>query len=372
VWIHGASVGESLAASPVVHRLRRALPAVRFIHSFSSPSVETWPSPFRRDFADYVPWDTRRAAGRVVDAVRPALLVFSRGDLWPELVTQAAARGIPVVIVGGTVRPTSHRLWTPARHLYRSLLQEITWIGAATPDDAERWIQLGADANRVEVTGDPRHDEVLERVTRLERLHTLIDWAASGPTLLAASLEPPDIAPVSEATAQVLSESTGARVLLVPHAPDAHAVRAIERAAMTHRLSVDVWTADADAPPRTRCVIVQARGLLFDLFALTAGAYVGGGFRSRGLHSVIEPAAYGLPVVFGPHWQDFPDAAALVRCGGGLALPRREAAAALAETWRTWLGDDRARTERGLEARRTLASGAATSTAERLIPLLPA
>ena len=141
---------------------------------------------------------------------------------------------------------------------------------------------------------------------------------------------------------------------------------------MTHHLAADVWTEEANEPPQTRCIIVQARGLLFDLYALTAAAYVGGGFRPRRLHAVSEPAAYGLPVVFGPHYQDFPDAMALMRCGGAVGLPRRGAATALAETWLAWLGDDGAKTERGLEARRTLVSGAATASAERLLPLLPA
>ena len=370
VWVHGASVGESLTAAPVVHRLRRALPTVQVVHSFSSPSVETWPSPFPREFAAYVPWDERRSVKRVLDAVKPALLVFSRGDLWPELAMQAAARGTRVVVVGGTVTPRSGRLRAPAVHLYQAILREIAWIGAATTEDAERWTQLGAAAGRVEVTGDPRHDEVLERVPRLEPLHTLRDWTARGPTFVAASLEPPDVGPVCEAAARVLDQSSEARVLLVPHQPDVHHVRGITRAAMTHGLSVDIWASGADEPPEARCVTVQTRGLLFDLLALCLAAYVGWGFRPRKLHAVIEPAAYGLPVVFGPHWPDFRDAAALVTRGGATSLPRRGAAAALAETWLTWLEDDHARVALGLAARRTLAGGAAHKTAERLVGLV--
>jgi 3-deoxy-D-manno-octulosonic-acid transferase len=366
LWIHGASVGESLAATPVVHRLRRALPTAQVVHSYSSPSAETWPSPFPRAFAEYVPWDERRAVKRVLDAVRPTLLAFSRGDLWPELAMEAAARAVPVAVIGGTVTPRSLRLRRPARLLYRRLLQEIAWIGAATSDDAARWIQLGAAPDRVEVTGDPRHDEVLERVPRLAPLHPLIDWATQGPALVAGSLEPPDFGPVCEAAARVFSQSDDARVLLVPHEPDAHAVRAISRAAGSHGISVDVWPSSSTEPPHGRCVIVDARGVLFDLFALAALAYVGGGFLPRKLHAVIEPAAFGLPVVFGPHPEGFSDAEALVGSGGAVCLPRRGAASALAEVWLEWLGDDHTRVAHGLRARSTLTSGAASRTAERL------
>ena len=119
-------------------------------------------------------------------------------------------------------------------------------------------------------------------------------------------------------------------------------------------------------------VVVAASGLLVDLYALGAAAYVGGGFRRGRLHAVVEPAAYALPMTFGPLWQASSDAAAAIEAAGALALPRRDAPRALEEQWLRWLDDPDARLEAGVAARGTLHQGAASETARRLLDLLPA
>jgi 3-deoxy-D-manno-octulosonic-acid transferase len=115
---------------------------------------------------------------------------------------------------------------------------------------------------------------------------------------------------------------------------------------------------------------VAARGLLNDLYTVGALAYVGGGFRRRKLHATIEPAALGLPVLVGPHWETSVDAAALVRARGAVPLGGSRSDVALAATWRRWIDDERERWETGLNARGSLAQGAASRTVARLLPLL--
>ncbi len=119
-------------------------------------------------------------------------------------------------------------------------------------------------------------------------------------------------------------------------------------------------------------VVVAAGGLLVDLYALGAAAYVGGGFHRGRLHAVVEPAAYALPMTFGPHWQASSDAAAAIEAGGALALPRRGAPRALKQQWLRWLEDPDARLDAGVAARCTLHQGAASETARKLLGLLPA
>jgi 3-deoxy-D-manno-octulosonic-acid transferase len=371
LWLHGASVGEGLALEPVVTRLQRARPDLAVVHSFTSRSAAAWPWPFEALFRDYLPLDEPDVVARVLESVRPSLLTFSRGDLWPELSFAAAARGVPISVAGATVRPGSRRLNRLLSPLYASVSEAVSWLGAATEADAERWVRLGLTGDAVCVTGDPRHDQVLERVPRLEAVETLLPWAAAGPALVAGSTEEADLRVLAQAARRVLEGSRQARLIVVPHDPSQSAVGAALRHARRSGLQASVWDGSASPPPTGRVLVVAATGLLFDLYALGAVAYVGGGFRRRGLHAVIEPAAYGLPVALGPLWEGFSDAEALLGAGGAVALPLRRAGRALEAAWTGWLKDGATRRAAGLAARGALHQGAAAATASALMALLP-
>jgi len=372
VWVHAASVGEALAVQPVVERLRRARPDARLVRSYSSPSAADWPAPFEAEHHDYVPLDEPRTVARVLAAVRPSMMLFSRGDLWPELVLAAGASRTPVAVSGAIVRPHSLRMSPLLNPLYAEVHAAVSWLGAASEDDAARWRRLGVPEDRMSVTGDPRHDQVLERVPQLEPLGALYEWSTCGDVLVAGSTELEDVPVLLEAAARVLAAREGARLLIVPHSPTDNAVSELMSRAQRMDLDPSVWRGASDVvAPEARVVVIGASGLLADLCALGAAAYVGGGFRRGRLHAVVEPAAYALPVAFGPRWQASSDAAAAIEAGGAWALPRRGATRALEEQWLRWLDDPDARLGAGVAARGTLHQGAASETARRLLDLLP-
>lgn len=369
VWIHGASVGEALTAQPVVARLRSILRDVQVTHSFTSPSVEQWPAPFEAETADYAPLDEPAPVARVLEALSPSLLVFSRGDLWPELVLTAQAQDVPVAVLGAGVRPRSRRRHPLARPLYAAIHERVSWLGAVSQADAARWTELGVPQDAVEVTGDPRHDQVLERVTRVQQLGSLLPWTEGAPTLVAGSAEPADVPVLLEATRTVLAQHPSAKLLLVPHAPHGGFMKRLHARCRRSGLEVTAWPG-TDPERQAPVVAVTVRGLLYDLYALGGAAYVGGGFRPGRLHAVIEPAAYGLPVVVGPEWRGAADVASLVASGGAVPLPSRRAAEALTHVWLRWLSDDGARLRTGLAARGALHEGAAEKTVCALLRLL--
>ena len=373
VWVHAASVGEALAVQPVVERLRRARPDVRLVRSYSSPSAAEWPAPFEAEHDDYVPLDEPGAVARVLDAVRPSMMLFSRGDLWPELVLGAGSRGIPVAVAGAMVRPHSPRMNALLYPLYAEVHAAVSWLGAVTREDAARWRRLGVPEERVSVTGDPRHDQVLERVPQLGSMGALSEWSTHGEVLVAGSTEQEDVPVLLEAAARALAAHEDARLLIVPHSPTDKVVSHLVSRARRLGLTPTVWHGASDVvPPEARMVVVAASGLLVDLYALGAAAHVGGGFRRGRLHAVVEPAAYALPMTFGPHWQASSDAAAAIEAGGALALPRRDAPRALEGQWLRWLDGPDARLDAGVAARGTLHQGAASETARKLLGLLPA
>lgn len=368
IWFHGASVGELSSVEPLLPRLKTAIPELRVVESFSSPSAVRWPRPTQVGYADYLPADEPDAVSVVLDAVHPCLIGVARGELWPELVTRAAQRRIPLAVLGGAIRASSPRLRWPARGFYRRLVRSVTWVGAVSEVQAARWRGLGVPSGAVEVTGDPRHDQVLERLPDFGTIRALVDWAGRGPVLVAGSTDRRDEAVLLRAAAIVLRQRPGARVLLVPHEPSA--ARAVNIVAKAGALGIaaEPW-AGHDPTPASRCVAVAALGALFDLYALGAVAYVGGGFRSA-VHAVIEPAAWAIPVIVGPRPGDDENVQALQAAGGAARLPARRPADALAAVWSSWLDDEGARSAAGLAARDTLTPGAADRTVRRLVALL--
>jgi 3-deoxy-D-manno-octulosonic-acid transferase len=365
VWLHAASVGEALAAQPVVRRLRAALPGLQVVLTHTSPSVTGRGSLAGADHADYLPRDEPTPMARTLDALRPDLLLFSRGDIWPELTRQAHARGVPLAVTGGVVRPRSGRLRWPARAVLRPVCRLLDYVGAVTDGDAERWHRLGVPAGRIEVTGDPRHDQLIERPVRQETLEPLRAWARRC-VIVAGSVEGADERVVLAAAAGLRSDAA-VRWLIVPHDPSVAVARRLLTAAQSRGLEAAPWSGEGSPPADATLLVLTTRGLLADLYALGSIAYVGGGFRRRGLHAVAEPAALGLPVLFGPRWQDVPDAAALVASGGGIPVPRRAPLDSLGRTLRNWARHPEQRVEAGRRARTALVAGAADRSAQALI-----
>jgi 3-deoxy-D-manno-octulosonic-acid transferase len=298
-------------------------------------------------------------------ALRPAALVFSRGDLWPVLVSQTQRLGIPVVVVGGVVRERSRRLAWPTRALLQPMHANLRAVGAVSAEDAGRWRALGVPQQAILVTGDPRHDWALERPTTLGAMRELLAWRGTGSRIVVAgSVEPEDEGPLLEAMTILKNTGEAPRFVLVPHEPGLETVhRLMERLAVLG-IPAAAWPG-GPVGAGTEAVVVNARGVLADLYLLADVALVGGGCSRGGTHSVVEPAAYGVPVMFGAPAQPRADELALLKAGGGVALPVERAGVMLAAMCRQWLGDggDQGRAA-GLAARRTLGAGAASLSAD--------
>jgi 3-deoxy-D-manno-octulosonic-acid transferase len=369
VWAHAASVGEHQVLEPVIQRLARARPDLRVVLSHTSPSVLTTPVPAVVCHRDYLPWDRTPDIDGTLDAVRPALALFARADLWPAFVAGLVARDAPVAVLGAAVRRRSRRLVAGARAVLRPLHERLAWVGAVTGADADRWRRLGVPAERIAVTGDPRHDRLLERIADPAPASLLRTWAAGGPVLVTGSLEPSDDAAVTQALTPLREMVPELRTVIVPHDPTPERIDGLERRLAGLGLRAARWsatTADLHAAD-ARIAIVTVRGRLADLYLGADVAYVGGGFRPGRLHTVAEPAAVGVPLIIGPRWAGATDADRMVAADGAFPVgsPRE-----LAATAARLLADPAQRDRAGLGARGVLADGAARASADAVLRLL--
>lgn len=369
VWAHGASIGEVQVLEPILERLVRARPDLRVVLSHTSPSVPATRIPACVCQRDYLPWDRPLDAAMAIAAVRPSLVLIARSDLWPAFVAALAAREVPIAVAGATVRAGSRRLGATARAVLRPTHERIAWLGAATADDADRWRRLGVPPERVVVTGDPRHDRILERPADLAPAVAVRSWAGGGPVLILGSLEPPDDGVVAGALARLRLTNPDLRTVIVPHDPAARRLDGLEQRLGAHGLRTTRWGGPSAGPlpPRDPVAVVTARGILADLYVGADVAYVGGGFTSRRLHAVAEPAAVGLPVIVGPRWRGATDADRMVASGGAIPV---DTARRLADAVARLASDPAERSRRGLTARQGLAEGAARASAGAALALL--
>jgi 3-deoxy-D-manno-octulosonic-acid transferase len=323
LWLHAPSVGEALMAAAILSAARERAPRLQSIFTFFSPSAERMAHRVGADWSGYLPWDLRGHVRAALDAVRPSTLAFVRTEIWPVLAREAQERGARVVLVNAVLAKGSSRAGRAARLILGPAYRRLAAIGAVSADDMARFGLLGVSPDRIRLTGDARFDQVWERVQHLDRDRPLLRSLASAPgrTLVAGSTWPPDEERLTAALALLRSEGRRWRLIIAPHEPTARHVtaleRRLERAGIAHARLPPM---DEAAPRDVAALVVDRIGVLADLYAVGDAAWVGGGFGRAGLHSVVEPAALGLPVLYGPRHGNAREAERLARAGGGFVV----------------------------------------------------
>lgn len=373
VWLHAASAGELGGAIPVLRLLRNRRPDLQVAITVSSPSGLPAAAALEPDYSGYAPLDTLSDCAEVVTALRPAALIFVKLDMWPGLSAAAKGAGVPLGMINGTVRPDSSRLRSPTRQFLRSTYARLDLAGVVAGPDARALELLGVAAEKIRITGDASFDQAVARV-RAAAADPHPKLPARSPDrvrLLAGSTWPADENVLLEA-ARVIGPRLD--LVLVPHEPSDDALRRIDSAwlALTGRRP-GRWSelesgsrsgrGSGEPPPGSAVepLVVDTVGLLADLYLEADLALVGGAFDATGLHSVIEPAAAGLPVLFGPV-HDRREADELLAAGAAEVIHEQNAVERIAA-----LIDDSARMRRMGDAAKSYVernAGAAAAGAE--------
>lgn len=373
IWFHAPSVGEGLQARSVIARIRASHPDWQIAYTHFSPSAEGFASRAGADITDYLPYDGMAAARRLVAALTPTVLIFTKLDLWPELATAANNHGTSVALIAATVRPHSSRLRWPARQMLRPGYRALALAAAIAEPDAERLIRLGVRRETLQVLGDPRFDSVLDVVKAVDPADPLQRFGAGAPTMVAGSTWPGDESVLLDAFARLRVHRPEARLILVPHEPTLAHLEGISQLAAKFGCPEPVRLSAATGP--VPLLLVDQIGVLARLYGAGSMAYVGGGFHGAGLHSVLEPAAWGIPIVFGPRWEESRDASLLLQVGGAEALAELgayEAAESLQALWNDWIANQVRRAAQGRKAfdvveRGTGAADRCADVIERLV-----
>ncbi len=372
VLVHASSVGEYLQARPLILALKENFPGIAVILSFLSASLEgQLPRNPAADMETYLTFDTPDAVRRFLDLVKPDLIVFSTYDVWPNFLWQASDRRIPKALVNASLAKSSGRFRPGVRWFFGSIYSQLERIGAISENDAERYRLLGIPAGKIEVTGNCRFDQTIERARNVSEDDPLLaHLPKGGPVIIAGSTWPDDEAELLPAFFKLASGFPDLNIIIAPHEPEEHRLSDMEKRLAAdgiacRRLSVPGEAGRDDA----RAILVDGVGYLFKLYKVGSIAFIGGSF-GRAVHNVMEPAAFGLPVFFGPRHENSQEALLMKERGGAFAVSGREE---LEKRMHALISDERARSLAGEKARGTVEDnlGATGRTLEFLVRRFP-
>lgn len=319
IWVHAVSVGESIAAAPMIRALRERHPMLPITVTCMTP---TGSERIRAMFGDqvqhcYLPYDLPWAAARFQRLLKPKLAVIMETELWPNHIHQCHVRGVPVVLANARLSERSARGYARFHKLTAPMLAELSWLAVQTEAEAERFRNLGARPEAVTVTGSIKFDLRIDPELPVRAAALREQWGAmQRPVWIAASTHAGEDEIVLAAHRQLLAERPDALLILVPRHPERFSpvfeLCRREGFAAVRRSSGEAVTACDSV------LVGDTMGELLFLFALADIAFVGGSLVPNGGHNLLEPAALGKPVLSGPHLFNFLDIAAQLRDNGAL------------------------------------------------------
>jgi 3-deoxy-D-manno-octulosonic-acid transferase len=310
IWFHAVSVGEVNLLATLLARIAARRPDCECV---ISTTTMTGFALARKKYPEttvfYCPLDFTWAVRRALARVRPNLLVLAELELWPNLILLSHAASVKVAIVNGRLSERSFRGYRRGLWLVRPLLERIDFIGAQNQECAERFCALGANPQTVHVTGSIKFDgaQTDRHNPVTERLRALAGFASADIIFLAGSTQDPEESLALAAFRQLAHAHPRLRLVLVPRHPDRFAAVAAllgaSGVAWQRRGALDIGPSD----PAARVLLVDAVGELGAWWGTADIGFVGGSLSRRGGQNMIEPAAYGAAVSFGPNTRNFRD-----------------------------------------------------------------
>jgi 3-deoxy-D-manno-octulosonic-acid transferase len=338
IWLHAVSVGESIAARPLLKALRLRYPDHAIVVSTTTETGRGTAAKFpEKDLCIYFPFDFLPAVRRALDSINPELVIIMETEIWPNFTREATVRGIPVILANGRISDRSFAGYLRFSWFFRHALVLFSRLCMQTETDCDRIIAIGAPAGRTLRTGNLKYDVPYRQVGQDEKLR--LKGRYSMPQglliLMAGSTHAGEEQSVIDAYRALLPHFDGLLLVLVPRHPE----RTGEVATLLERSGVPFRRRTALPDPvefqNGEALLVDTVGEMMELYAISDVAFVGGSLVPTGGHNLLEPASLGVPSVFGPNMSNFREIAELVlQYGAGVQV---ESAEVLTESCQTLL-----------------------------------
>ena len=324
IWFHSSSMGEFEQAKPIIERLRSEK-NVNIIITFFSPSGYTNSLKYpHTDVISYFPYDTPILTKRFLNLVRPDIAIFMRYDIWPNMIWQLEKKKIPSFIVDATMRNKTLRKWFIAKSFHKSLYAHVTRILAVSSSDESNFKEFDIKDGIIKAVGDTRFDRVYQKSLLAKERKLFKDgfFDEKKVFVLGSSWES-DHEIMLPALMKLMKYDEKIIIIIVPHEPTILHLEEIENTFRGEYESIRF--SYLNNYKNERVIIIDSIGILLTLYTYAHAAYVGGSFK-QGIHNVLEPAVYGIPVLFGPKHENSQEAVHLTKNGGGICIHSKKEA----------------------------------------------
>ncbi|MDI1324182.1 MAG: glycosyltransferase N-terminal domain-containing protein [Algoriphagus sp.] len=322
-WFHVASLGEYEQARPVIAELKKSRPELMVAVSFFSPSgydnviKKTQPNV---DFITYLPLDRKSLAVRFVETLNPELVFFVKYDLWPQHILALKATGIPVFLVSASFRPD--HIYFRSDGFFRKILFQLDYIFTQNQQSIQLLNSIGFE--KAEVAGDTRFDRVMATASSPKEFPDIKKWVGNKPAVVVGSAWEEDM----QILIPLINSHPDYCWIIAPHDLSPQPMKDWADSISLESSRYSKWNRESTVD----VLFIDNIGMLSSLFQFARVAYVGGAF-GKGLHNILEPVGFGIPVIFGKlrKSEKFPEAAQSQREGCGFEVENVEALKAVFE-----------------------------------------
>ena len=312
IWVHCASLGEFEQGRPAIEALRKLYPSHKVLLTFFSPSgYEVRKTYNQADWIFYLPWDTSKNASQFVEAVKPVLAIFVKYEFWFHYSNELKKRNLPLISISAIFRK-DQVFFKPYGKFYRSILEKFTHFFVQNDTSLKLLNSIGIqDAT---LAGDTRFDRVKSLVNQVSEIEIAKKFKTDQKTFVIGSCWPDDLSVLAPF---INEKSSQLKFIIAPHEITESFITSIEKAL---KVSTVRFSQATDKVEEASVLIIDNVGMLSQLYRYGEFAYVGGAF-GKGLHNILEPACYGIPIFFGnKNYEKFQEAVDLLNRGGAFAV----------------------------------------------------
>jgi 3-deoxy-D-manno-octulosonic-acid transferase len=321
-WFHASSLGEFEQAKPIIAEIKRLYPQTDIIATFFSPSgYENSKNYKLANIISYIPFDSVRSVTRFIELVRPDAAIMVRYDIWPNMIYALRKKNIPVLIANATMKEDSLRMLPFFRQFHRSLYNCFSKILTVSQNDKNAFLLFGSTAPVIDAIGDTRFDQVMTRSIDARQRNILSDAIVGQKKVFVVGQswgEDDDVIVPVLLKLQQIEESL--LTIIVPHEPTVEHLEELEgklEGKITYKRFSEMNTYNNE-----KIILIDSIGVLVALYQYAHVVYVGGSFR-QGIHNILEPAIFGVPLIYGPKHTNSQEAVEMVRIGGGFVVEHK-------------------------------------------------
>jgi len=324
VWIHCASLGEFEQGRPVIEAIRKEDPSVKIVLTFFSPSgYEIRKNYDKADYVAYLPSDTPRNAIKFIGLLSPEYVIFVKYEFWNNYISELYKRKIPLYLISGIFRPTQHFFrWYGS--FFRDMLRKFEKIFVQDQKSVDLLSGIGIE--KVALAGDTRFDRVVQIAGSAKAIHVLDQFRGDEKLFLAGSSWRPDEEIIAE---YINAYPDRMKWVFAPHEIDKSNIDRLEK---LFKASTVRFSEFSEISKDARVLIIDNIGMLSSAYRYAYIAAIGGGF-GKGIHNLLEPVCWGVPVVFGPNHEKFREAIDLKENGAAKSFVTYDQFKAIIDDW---------------------------------------